>query len=120
PATQTGIVSAPHLWSPSDPYLYDFVVTVSVDGVVTDTVTEHVGFRSYQLTTTDFTLNGVSTRLRGLAKHQETEYHASAVDDAELIADWDNLKDLGVNYVRLVHYPHADLEYTLADQRGIM
>jgi beta-galactosidase len=83
-------------------------------------VTEHIGFRTYKLSTTDFTLNGVSTRLRGVCKHQETEYHATAVSTAELTADWDNLSELGVNYVRLVHYPHAQLEYDLADQRGIM
>jgi beta-galactosidase len=120
PATQTGMVTSPHLWKPADPYLYSFVATVTVDGMVTDAVGEHIGFRSYQLTATDFMLNGVSTRLRGMAKHQETEHHASAVDDAELAADWDNLHEMGANYVRLVHYPHARLEFDLADQRGIM
>jgi beta-galactosidase len=118
--TQTGTVSQPALWSPSNPYLYDVQVTVLVAGMVVDTVTEHIGFRTFKLSTTDFTLNGVSTRLRGVCKHQETEYHASAVSNAELTADWDNLSELGVNYVRLVHYPHAQLEYDLADQRGIM
>jgi beta-galactosidase len=119
-AMPTGMVTSPHLWRPGDPYLYSFVASVTVDGKLTDAVGEHIGFRSYQLTTTDFTLNGVSTRLRGMAKHQETEHHATAVDDAELVADWDNLQELGVNYVRLVHYPHARLEFDLADQRGIM
>ena len=55
-----------------------------------------------------------------MSKHQETEYRASAVTDADLIQDWNNLEDLGVNYVRLVHYPHAELEYDEADRRGIM
>jgi beta-galactosidase len=118
--THTGTVQQPTLWSPGNPYLYDVQVTVSAGGLPVDSVVEHVGFRSYQLTTTDFTLNGVSTRLRGVCKHQETEYHASAVGNDELQADWDNLVDLGVNFVRLVHYPHAQLEYDLADQRGIM
>jgi beta-galactosidase len=118
--THTGTVSSPHLWGPSDPYLYGFVATVTVGGKVADAVGVSFGFRSYQLTTTDFTLNGASTRLRGMAKHQETEYRADAVSDADLTADWDALQELGVNYVRLVHYPHAELEYDLADQRGIM
>jgi beta-galactosidase len=116
----SGTLNAPHLWSPKDPYLYSVIANVTVDGLLTDSVGEHVGLRSYALTTTDFTLNGVSTRLRGVAKHQETEYSATAVSDAELLADWNNLRDLGVNYVRLVHYPHAQLEYDLADQYGIM
>ncbi len=120
PVMHTGTVTSPRLWGPSDPYLYSAAVSVTVDGALTDQVIESLGFRAYQLTTSDFTLNGVSTRLRGVAKHQETERHASAVADAELIDDWDNLRDLGVNFVRLVHYPHAQLEHDMADQRGIM
>jgi beta-galactosidase len=117
---QKSVVAQPALWSPAAPNLYRVRVNLSVGAKLVDTLDDHIGFRSYQLTDTDFTLNGVSTRLRGVCKHQETEYHASAVSDDELIADWDNLQDLGVNYVRLAHYPHAQLEYDLADQRGIM
>jgi beta-galactosidase len=118
--TQIGTVVNPRLWSPYDPYLYNVYANVSVDDAVTDTVEERTGFRYYQLTANDFVLNGSSFKLRGVSKHQETEYNASAVTDAELTTDWDTLQDLGVNYVRLVHYPHADLEYTLADQRGFL
>jgi beta-galactosidase len=117
---QRGLIAKPRLWDRADPYLYTVRCTVRRNGRVTDSVVEHTGFRSYRLTETDFVLNGVSTRLRGVAKHQETEYHASAVTDEELIEDWDALNDLGVNFVRLVHYPHADLEYSLADRMGIM
>ncbi len=118
--TQTGTLASPQLWSKSNPYLYKLHANVWVDGAIRDSVTEHVGMRAYQLTSTDFTLNGVSTRLRGVSKHQENEYNATAMSDAQLTEDWDNISDLGANYVRLPHYPHADLEYTLADQRGIM
>ncbi len=120
PVTLSGTLINPTLWGPNNPYLYSATANVTVDGTLTDSVGEHFGLRSYALTASDFTLNGVSTRLRGVAKHQETEYSATAVSDAELTADWNNLRDLGVNYVRLVHYPHAQLEYDLADQYGIM
>jgi beta-galactosidase len=118
--TQSGTVRYPHLWGPGDPYLYTVHTTVRVDGAVTDAVDEHTGFRFYRLTANDFTLNGAPLKLRGVSKHQETEYRANAVSDADLATDWDNLQDLGVNFVRLVHYPHAALEYTLADQRGLL
>ena len=118
--TQVGRITNPRLWSPLDPYLYSVHANVAVDGVVTDSVDEHTGFRYYQLTSNDFTLNGSSLKLRGVSKHQETEYSANAVSDAELLLDWDNLQDLGVNFVRLVHYPHAELEYAAADQRGFL
>ena len=87
---------------------------------MTDSVADKIGFRYYQLTTSDFKLNGVSDKLRGISKHQETEYNATAMSDADLTTDWNNIGDLGVNFVRLPHYPHARLEYDLADQMGIM
>jgi beta-galactosidase len=118
--TQAGTVGTPQLWSPSNPYLYCVRTRLGVDGAVTDAVNEHTGFRYYQLTNSDFSLNGISLKLRGVCKHQETEYSANAVSDSELIADWDNIQDLGANFVRLAHYPHSELEYTLADQRGLL
>ena len=113
-------VAHPHLWSTTDPYLYHVTAATEAEGQVTDSVTERTGFRFFQLTTTDFFLNGVRTQLRGVAKHQETEEHASAVTEADLHQDWDGLHELGVNFVRLAHYPHAALEYDLADERGIV
>ncbi len=113
-------IAQPHLWGPSDPYLYTVTTTTSAGGAVTDTVTERTGFRFFQMTPNGFFLNGVLTPLRGVAKHQETEEHGSAVTDADLRRDWDDLRDLGVNFVRLAHYPHAKLEYDLADERGIV
>jgi beta-galactosidase len=118
--TLGGTLPSPHLWSHCDPYLYQYAVTVTVSGMPVDSIREPVGFRWYRLTTTDFVLNGASTPLRGMSKHQESEYNASAVSDAELVADWDDIQELGLNYMRLVHYPHAQLEYDLADQRGVM
>ena len=55
-----------------------------------------------------------------MAKHQETEEHATAVTLEDLRGDWDSLSELGVNFVRLAHYPHAELEYDLADEKGIV
>ncbi len=118
--SRQALVARPHLWGPADPYLYTVTTTTSVCGTVTDTVTERTGFRFFQITPAAFLLNGVSTPLRGVAKHQETEEHGSAVTDADLRRDWDDLRDLGVNFVRLAHYPHAKLEYDLADERGIV
>jgi beta-galactosidase len=117
---EAGVVNNPKLWSPGAPNLYNVNVEVWADGQAKDLVTERTGFRSLSLTSSGFFLNGVSTLLRGVSKHQETEYNASAVSDNDLLTDWSNLQDLGVNYVRLVHYPHAELEYDQADSRGML
>jgi beta-galactosidase len=115
-----GHLAGAHLWSTADPYLYGVVTDVAVGGAVRDEVRERTGFRSFALTPTSFTLNGTPTPLRGVNKHQESERSRVAMSDAELTEDWDRLQELGVNYVRLPHYPHAKLEVDLADERGIL
>ncbi len=119
-SAQRAHIAHPHLWSPADPSLYQVTAETRVDGQATDSVTERTGFRFFQMTPSGFFLNGVRTDLRGVAKHQETEEHASAVTEEDLRRDWDDLHDLGVNFVRLAHYPHAKLEYDLADEKGIV
>jgi beta-galactosidase len=42
------------------------------------------------------------------------------VSDDEIREDFANLRDLGVNCVRLAHYPHAPLAYDLADEMGLL
>ncbi len=113
-------IARPHLWSTTDPYLYKVKTSTLVSGQVTDTVWERTGLRYFAMTPTGFFLNGVNTPLRGVAKHQETEEQGSAVTEADLRRDWEDLTDLGVNFVRLAHYPHAKVEYDLADERGIV
>src|SRR4029078_8628832 len=78
------------------------------------------GFRYFRFDGKGFTLNGAPILLRGVGKHQETEAHLSAVSDDELRQEWALLKDLGVDYVRRAHYPHAALEYDLADEQGVV
>ena len=120
PVEVAGKLSQPRLWSPSDPYLYRLRAEVVSDGRVTDVVEQRTGFRDFRLADGGFLLNGAPIVLRGAGKHQETEEHASAVTDDELREDFAGLKDLGVNLVRLAHYPHAALEYDLADELGIL
>lgn len=120
PITAEAKVPRPHLWGPDDPYLYVLRTEVSKDGVLQDVVEERTGFRDFRSAFGGFTLNGKPILLRGVGKHQETEDHQSAVSDAELREDFEGLVDLGVNMVRLAHYPHAPLEYDLADEKGIL
>ncbi len=113
-------VARPHIWSQTDPYLYQEDTTTLVGGQVTDGVAARTGFRSCVMTAGGFLLNGAVTPLRGVAKHQENERHGAAVTEDDLRQDWRELAALGVNFVRLAHYPHAALEYDLADEAGVV
>ncbi len=89
-----------------------------MDGRATDRVTERFGFRDFRFDGNGFRLNGAPIRLRGVGKHQETEAHLCAVTDDELRQEWAWIKDLGVNFVRLAHYPHAAWSTTWPTRRA--
>ena len=113
-------VERPRLWSTADPHLHAVVTEVLADGRVTDRVRERFGFRDFRWDGRRFTLNGAPILLRGVGKHQETEARLSAVTDEDLRQEWKLIEDLGANFVRLAHYPHARLEYDLADEKGVL
>jgi beta-galactosidase len=120
PVALAAKLEQPRRWSPADPYLYRLRAEIVDGGRVIDAVEQRTGFRDFRLVDGRFLLNGAPIVLRGVGKHQETEEHATAVTDDELREDFAGLADLGVNCVRLAHYPHAALEYDLADERGIL
>ena len=115
-----GPVPRPRLWGPGSPNLYRLEVQLLSDGRVADAVMQDVGFRDFRADGQGFLLNGRPILLRGVGKHQMSERRLSAVSDDEIRADFEALADLGVNAIRLAHYPHSDLAYTLADQKGIL
>ena len=118
--TLSGHLASPHLWGLQDPHLYRLETAVLVGRTAFDALSTRVGFRDFRYLKPGFALNGEPIVLRGTNKHQETERSAHAVSDAELREDFRALKELGVNNVRLAHYPHAELEYDLADEQGLL
>lgn len=116
-------VQQPHLWNGlEDPYLYQAVMTISdKKGQTLDEVKTKIGFRYYKVTSDKgFFLNGKSYPLRGVAEHQDIDGKASAVNDSDIIRDYQIIKELGCNFLRLAHYPHRDIEYALCDSLGII
>jgi beta-galactosidase len=116
-----GSVSNPKLWSPAAPNLYHVKVEVLRSGEVVDEVTQPTGFRNlvFDIATGRVTLNGNPIILAGADLHQEIESKASAMSDDDFRANYALMQDMGVNWVRLPHYPHAQLEYDLCDRLGI-
>ncbi|HET8644921.1 MAG TPA: glycoside hydrolase family 2 TIM barrel-domain containing protein, partial [Vicinamibacteria bacterium] len=117
------LIQPPRLWSPADPHLYSLRAELVADegsGPVIDHLTERTGLRDFQFRDGAFFLNGAPLLVRGIGKHQETEARLSALTDDELRQDFRQLADLGVNAVRLAHYPHAPLAYDLADEQGLL
>lgn len=113
-------VVRPALWDLRKPELYDATVELVDSFGVRDRVRERFGFRRFEHAAGTYLLNGRPIALRGISKHHESEQSFAAMTDDEFRAEWSDLVDLGVNFVRLVHYPHAKIEYDLADEKGLL
>jgi beta-galactosidase len=118
----SAVIDHPQLWGPLNGRLYRVETTVYVQGHPVDEVTESTGFRWLQWDWSGGTVsvNGKRLILYGADLHQEIETKGSAVSPEDLEANFAVMKDLGINFIRLPHYPHARLEYDLADRQGIL
>ncbi len=106
----------PQPWSPDSPKLYRVEITTDEDRVHED-----LGFRTVSVRDDQILLNGEPIFLRGISIHEEAghgEGRAESREDAERLLGW--AEELGVNFVRLAHYPHSEFMARLADEKGIL
>ena len=112
----------PHLWNGvSDPYLYTVQTQLISSGKVIDVVEQPLGLRYFRVDAEQgFFLNGKPYNLHGVNRHQDREGKANALSPADHEEDFALMREMGVNAVRLAHYPHADLVYSICDRLGIV
>ncbi len=118
----------PHLWNGIlDPYLYDVTLTIAKDDVVYHTFKRGYGLRFFEYVVDNdapensrFMLNGSPYLLRGVCMHSDLEGKANALTAADIDNDFEILKELGCNFVRLAHYPHPKEVYDRCDKMGII
>ena len=103
-------------WAPLDPYRY----SVTVEGAG-DRVEDRIGFRTVGTRGSDILVNGEPVFFRGISIHEEAPFgrgRAFSRAEAETLLGW--ARDLGVNYVRLAHYPHNEHMVQAADSMGLL
>lgn len=112
----------PHLWDGTrDPFLYRVVTTLSVDGEETDRVEQPLGLRFFRVDPDQgFFLNGRHLQLHGVCRHQERAEVGNALRPEHHREDVALMREMGVNAVRLAHYPQATAVYDLMDRNGIV
>ena len=126
--TFTTTIPNPHLWNGTlDPYLYDVTLSIAKDGVVYHKFKRGYGLRSFEYAVdtehpenSRFLLNGSPYLLRGVCMHSDLEGKANALTTADIDNDFEILKELGCNFVRLAHYPHPKEVYDWCDKLGII
>ena len=115
-------IDQPHLWNGrQDPFLYQAEVTLFRNGQMVDRVTQPLGLRFYRIDPDKgFFLNGKHLPLQGVCRHQDRSEVGNALRPQHHEEDVAVMLEMGVNAVRLAHYPQATYFYDLMDKNGII
>jgi beta-galactosidase len=113
-------VPRPHLWSVTEPNLYDCsVALVCEDGETV--VTERFGFRSFEFVKQGpFKLNGERLLLRGTHRHEDHAGVGAAMSEDLIREEMQLIKDMGANFIRLGHYQQSRIVLDLCDELGLL
>jgi beta-galactosidase len=114
----------PNLWSPDDPYLYRILVQIFTTGrneQLLDEMILPLGVRWFDFDDQNrFVLNGEPLKLIGANRHQDLPEKGNALSDDDHRRDFEKIKEMGFNFVRLAHYPQAKEIYRLCDELGLL
>ncbi|WP_308755597.1 glycoside hydrolase family 2 TIM barrel-domain containing protein [uncultured Bacteroides sp.] len=103
-------------WSPRNPKLYKVIVSSE-----TDCVQEQIGFRNLYVKGTEIYLNDEPVFFKSVGLHEEiAQRQGRAFSRQDAVALLTEAKALGVNTVRLAHYPQNEYIVHLAEEMGIM
>lgn len=109
------------LWSTETPRLYEVEASLIVDGAAVDGWRRRIGFRTAEfLPYQGFFLNGQRLFLRGCNRHESLPGLGSALPAALHRADATVLRDMGLNFVRLSHYPQSPAFLDACDELGLL
>lgn len=104
------------LWAPEAPVLYD----VKINGGE-DEVSERIGFRDIRTDGTRILINGKSQFMRCVSFHEEIPQRMGrAFSKADAVMLLNEARDLGVNMIRLAHYPQNEYTVRMAEEMGIV
>ena len=114
-------VAKPHLWSVSDPYLYQVRSTVfdqgrAIDGYETPTGIREALFDADQ----GFLLNGERVKLNGVCLHHDAGCLGAAVPVRVWERRLESLREMGCNAIRTSHNPYAAEFLDLCDRMGFL
>lgn len=114
-------LASPRLWSPDSPYLYTVKTTVLKNGKAVDMKETRIGLRWMEWSADKgFFLNGEHLKLVGTNRHQNWPYIGGALPNTLHRADAEQLKAMGINWIRLSHYPHDPDFLDDLDELGLL
>lgn len=119
--TLTLKVSRPHRWNLDDPYLYTLTTELLSNGQRIDGSTTNVGLRTLDFDANKgFALNGNWMKVKGVCLHHDAGVLGAVVPPEVWQRRLNNLKEIGVNAIRMSHNPQAPIVYDLCDRLGLL
>ena len=130
----TTTISNPRLWNGKiDPYLYNVKLEIYHNNELYHRYERPYGLRFYEYVINDtvkygtagspytgFLLNGQPYLLRGCCMHDDIDGKANALNDTDYTNTFATIQELGLNFLRLAHYPHPKEVYDWCDRLGIV
>lgn len=112
-------VENPLKWTAESPNLYTLVIAVSINGKVTEYISNAVGFRKIETTGGVFKINGIPVKLLGVNRHEHDPDTGRTVSLKRMIQDIQLMKRFNINCVRNSHYPNDRRWYDLCNEYGL-
>ena len=114
-------IANPHLWSPSDPYLYTATVILKAQGRVVDQKKVKFGIRSFSFDAQKgFVLNGQPMILNGACVHHDDGVLGAMAFDAAEVRKVKQMKEAGFNLIRTSHNPTTTAFLNACDSLGML
>lgn len=115
-------IENPRLWQgKKDPYLYTAKAELIKNGETVDEISTRFGCRFFEITKDrGFILNGEEYPLRGVSRHQDRWGVGNALLPEHHREDIELICEVGATTVRLAHYQHDELFYSLCDEKGLL
>ncbi len=114
-------IANPKLWSPDQPHLYQVVTQLLNGKKIIDEKVETIGYRWFRFEDYGaFYLNGERLLLRGTHRHEEHAGYGAAMPNELHKKDIEQIKEMGVNFLRLGHYPQDPEVYKTCNKLGII
>lgn len=89
------------LWSPENPNLYLIRTSIILNDAVIDNVIYETGFKNTRIEGTDVYVNNSKLKIKGINYFEDTPNFAGALDYTSVERDLKNIKDIGLNCIRI-------------------
>ena len=114
-------ITKPHRWNLDDPYLYTLKTELLSNGKRIDGCETKVGLRTLKFDPNKgFALNDNWMKVKGVCLHHDAGVLGAVVPPEVWERRLNNLKEIGVNAIRMSHNPQAPVVYDLCDQLGLL